>query len=49
MTAFRDRTCRGFLTEIPEAAVPGVAATYSLVLVTGVSAGVDGRAARNLS
>ena len=38
----------GFLTEIPEAAVPGVAATYSLVLVA-VAAGVDGRAARNLS
>ena len=39
---------RGFLTEIDAADVPGDAATYSLLL-TAVSAGVDGRAARNLS
>lgn len=38
----------GFLSEIDEAAVPGEEASYSFVL-TAVAAGVDGRAARNLS
>ena len=39
---------RGFLTEIPEAAVPGALATYNFVLLA-IAGGVDGRAARNLS